>query len=194
MKIRDYYRHHFRGDLHRFMLAAELPYFGHGWEVHCKNLERVPTDTRAEFVFCLYFTVLVDQAMLIHFPEYYEDFEKVTCYPKFCHGLGQFHKKPQEILAGPIKQGLVSRAKLGQLLDPGMELFVEEVAAYFQNHQKDIETDIFLERLVSDQNVQMPLIFVFANPELEDDIQFLAYEALRKAVNKKLKARVEQAV
>ena len=101
MEIKDYYLNDFRSDLAHFMPDKRLPYFGHSWNYDCGNLKKVPSERRAVFLICLYFTVLMDQAMHSHYPSHYSRFEELTRYPKFCHGLGQFQKNPRAILSVP---------------------------------------------------------------------------------------------
>lgn len=133
MNVRDYYLNDFRADLANFMPDPRLPYFGHSWEYDCRNLDRIPPDRRPALLFCLYFTVLVDQGMHAHFRPFYAKFESLTKYPKYCRGLGQFQKNPRGILLYPVERGLVSQEQLERLLKDGMELFVEEIDDFCRN-------------------------------------------------------------
>ncbi len=58
-------------DLLKFLPDTDIPYFGHTWQYDCCNLNNVDSQSRAAFLICLYFTVLVDQAMHAHFIEDY---------------------------------------------------------------------------------------------------------------------------
>ena len=84
MTLKDYYNQTFRTDIallfrgfepqeHAGILAA-----GHIWTHGCSELSQVPADHRPQFLACLYFTILVDQAMHTHF--YFESrrFEELT--------------------------------------------------------------------------------------------------------------------
>ena len=131
--IRDYYHNKFEDHLATFMPDVRVPYFGHNWAYDCGNLNKVPIESRPEFLLCLYFTVLVDQAMYTHYRSDYERFAQLTQYPKFCHGLGQFQKNPRELLLVPVQKGMVDKEQNGKELSAGMELFIDEVVDFFQN-------------------------------------------------------------
>lgn len=180
--IRDYYHCQFRDDLVRFLPSRDVPYFGHSWTYDCRGLESVAEQNRPAFLVCLYFTVLVDQAMHENFRSHYPRFEALTRYPKFCHGLGQFHKNPRAILATPIEKGFVEKSALEALLSPGMALFVAEVVGFFRDHMPEITHSDFLGKLVCDRDVQIPEIFVALDPTTKDHIEYKAYRALRQAI------------
>ena len=182
MDIKHYYSNRFAADLASFMPDARLPYFGHTWEHDCGQLDRLPPESRAAFIACLYFTVLVDQAMHAHCRPDYQKFEELTRYPKFCHGLGQFQKNPRAILSVPIERHQVDKDALGAFLDEGMDLFVEETVDFFQEHMPHISPARFFKDLIYDPDVHVPLIFVLASPEMKDDIVIKAQDALWKAV------------
>lgn len=184
--IRDYYNNQFRTDLVIFMPDARVPYFGHSWGSDCRNLDKIQIESRPVFLICLYFTVLVDQAMYTHYRSDYERFSQLTQYPKFCHGLGQFQKNPRELLFVPVQKGMVDKSAIGKELSAGMELFVDEVEDFFQNYMKHINPAEFFDKLIYDSDVQIPLLIVMINPEMKDDIVVQAYEALRAAVEKKI--------
>ena len=182
MNIKDYYANEFRKDLGSFMPKARVPYFGHSWEYDCKNLDKVPTQNRGMFLICLYFTVLVDQAMHSHYPANYNHFEQLTRYPKFCHGLGQFQKNPRAILSAPVEKGVVDISEIETNLPDGMRLFVDEVTTFFSEHMPIIETKEFFDSLIYDPDVQIPELLVMVNENLKNDVVYKAYKALRAAV------------
>ena len=189
MNIKQYYQSQFRHDIARFMPDPNVPYFGHSWHVDCPGLESVSASNRAPFLICLYFTVLVDQAMHAHYRAHYSRFEGLTRYPKFCHGLGQFQKNPRGILLMPIEKGFLAKEEVDVLLPEGMRLFVDEVLDFFSQHMPEINPDEFFEKLLYDPDVQIPLIVVLANPEMKTDTGVLAYEAMKKAVQEKVKEK-----
>ena len=192
MNIRDYYLNQFRANLAIFMPDTRVPYFGHSWQHDCLGLDKIPSERRAAFLICIYFTVLVDQAMHAHFRSHYSAFESLTRYPKYCHGLGQFQKNPRGILLHPVEQGLVPQANLADLLDSSMKLFVKEVSDFFQNHLSAINPEEFFAKLLYDSDVQIPLLVVIAQPELKDDIVVKAYNALHEEVEKNYPKRRQQ--
>lgn len=189
MKIKDYYQNQFRNDLAAFMPDIRVPYFGHSWTYDCGNLNKIRLESRPAFLICLYFTVLVDQAMHAHFRSAYDQFEKLTRYPKFCHGLGQIQKNPRAILSVPAEKGMVDRNELAKELPDGMELFVDEVVHFFQTHMDDIDSAVFFDKVLYDSDVQIPLLIVMIDPSMKEDIVVKAYEALRGAVEKKIKKK-----
>ena len=138
---------------------------------------------------CLYFTVLVDQAMYAHAREHYARFAALTRYPKFCHGLGQFQHNPRGILVSPVDRGVVPADEVRTLLPDGMALFVEEVLAFLRDHLPEVDPRGFFEGLVFDPDVQIPDLIVLANPELRDDVAVVAYRELRRVLDRGILAR-----
>jgi hypothetical protein len=184
-----YYRSQFRDDLARFLSSRRLPYFGHSWSFDCGGLEKVRESDRPSFLICLYFTVLSDQAMHAHFPTHYSKFEKLTRYPKFCHGLGPFHKNPRAILLTPIERGMVAKSSIDDVLRAGMNLFVAEVISFFREHMPEITASEFFDKLAYDPDVQIPELFVTVDPAIEEQIEYEVYRALREAIESATKAQ-----
>ena len=182
--MREYYLTEFRNDLIRFLPNPATPYFGHSWSHDCRGLENVARQKRAQFLLCLYFTVLVDQAMHEHFRGAYSRFENLTRYPKFCHGLGQFQKNPRAILSTPNEKRLVDSVELENYCQAAMDLFVDEVVSFFREHMHDISASEFFDKLIYDRDVQIPEIFVALDPTTKDRIEYKAYRALRQSVER----------
>ena len=180
--IRDYYHGQFASDMAVFMPRPDVPYFGHSWQSDCGGLNVIPPEKRAQFLVCLYFTVLVDQGMHSHFRTLYAKFETLTRYPKFCHGLGQFQKNPRQILDIPVERGLVSCDELGRLLRDGMKLFVDEIIDFSERHMPELNPRSFFEKLIYDPDVQIPLLVVMIDPTLKKTPAWKAYESLREIV------------
>jgi len=184
--VKGYYHNQFRADLTKFMPDTSVPYFGHSWSTDCRGLNKIPIESRPTFLICLYFTVLVDQAMYTHYREYYQHFAILTQYPKFCHGLGQFQKNPRELLHVPVQKGMVDKSAMEKEFPSGMELFVDEVLDFFKNHMSNIDPAEFFDKLIYDSDVQIPLLVVMVNPEMKNDIVVKAYDSLREAIEKKI--------
>jgi hypothetical protein len=141
--MKAYYLTQFRPDLQAFMGDSPVPYFGHLWSHDCgQQLCRVADNRRAQFLICLYFTVLVDQAMYTHFRSDYPKFQGLTRYPKFCHGLSQFQYNPRGILTAPVAQRIVSALAVRELLAEGMTLFVDEVIERLSGNKTFITEDL----------------------------------------------------
>ena len=182
MNFADYYHTSFRDDLREFMQERSAPYFGHGWRIGCPDLERIHAPTRPAFVVCLYFTVLMDQAMHAHFRSLHARFEELTRSPKFCHGLGQFHLNPRAILSAPIEHGLVGQEEVLKHLAEGMRTLVRDMENLLRDHLPEIPPKSFFKALVSDSDVQIPLLIVMIDESVAESPAFKAYEALRHAL------------
>ena len=180
--MREYYNRHFRDNLHAFLPRPDVSYFGHTWHLDCAGLEKVPPDRRAQFLVCLYFTVLVDQAVHAYYPNLYARFEALTRYPKFCHGLGQFQKNPREILDTPVDRGFVTSAVFADVVPTGMTLFVDELVHFSETQMPELKPEEFFEKLIQDPDVHIPRLVVMIDPELKDYPAWKAYESLRAAI------------
>ena len=180
--MEDYYHNNFRTDLEAFFAGSRALYFGHAWSQNCgQQISKVPANNRPAFLICLYFTVLVDQAMHAHFRQHYREFADLTKYPKFCHGLGQFHHNPRDILSAPVDQGIVVTQDVKDLLPAGMTILVDEVVDFFKKHMPQIDPSNFFSALVFDPDVQVLGILSLINSELANDVVHVAYDALYEA-------------
>ena len=184
--IESYYHNTFRLDIADFFRGSRMPYFGHAWSSNCRNqINKVKASNRPAFLVCLYSAVLVDQAMHAHFRQHYRKFADLTKYPKFCHGLGQFHHNPRDILSAPVDQGIVATQDVKGLLPAGMTLLVDEVGDFFKKHMPQIDPSDFFSELIFDPDVQITGILKAINPEIENSVVCLAYDALTEAVEHK---------
>ena len=187
--IKEYYSNFFREDIKKFMIDykdTNLPYFGHGWEYECRELNNVSEENRSLFIICLYFTVLVDQAMHTYYRELYPEFEKLTKYPKFCHGLGQFQKNPRNLLFMPVEKGMVDKNEIVEKLEDAMVLFVNETLDFFRNYLPQVSGKEFFEKLIYDKDVQIPEIFGLLDKNVQNNVDYIAYKALLKVIKQKL--------
>jgi len=66
-----------------------------------------------------------------------------------------------------------------------MEVFIEEVVEFCQQHTPEINAEDFFGKLRYDPDVQIPLLVVMANPELKNMPAWIAYEQLCKAIDDK---------
>jgi len=130
--------------------------------------------------------------MYTHYITHYSQFEALTKYPKFCHGLGQFHKNPRSILSSPVDNGFVELDDIEMHLLGGMNMFVDEVDIFLKEHMPVIEASGFFKKLIYDPDVQIPLIVSIVNDEVKNDIIYKAYTALRTAVNEKFSPKSQQ--
>lgn len=169
MTLKEYYDQTFRSDLallfrgfepqeHAIILAA-----GHIWIHGCSELAQVPAERRPQFLACLYFTILVDQAMHTHF--YFESrrFEELARYPKFRVGLGHpAHLNPVLIFEIPIDRHLVSEGAVRGIIPEMMDLFVTETVSIFRDHMPEIHSQDCFERLLADPDVNGGRQWAFA--------------------------------
>jgi len=158
MSLKDYYLQEFRGDLAVLFRGLDAPgirfQLGNDWMRECSLLPRVSESHRPAFLVCLYFTVLVDQAMHTHFGFHHRRFEELTRYPKFLVGLGhEAHINPIHIFLVPIQRRLVTEESVRALIPEGMKLFVDETDDFFRHHMAEITSAQFFERLLSDRDV-----------------------------------------
>ncbi len=192
MSLKEYYYQDFRSDLALLFRGfepqehARILGVGHIWtHSGCAQLSQVPADHRSQFLACLYFTVLVDQAMHTHFYFEARRFEELTQYPKFRVGLGHaLHMNPASILTAPIQRGLVSEDSVCQIIPEAMTLFVDETASFFRDHLPKIRPTDFFDRLLADPHVSGGRTWSFPSTS---DVQpaslteLLAYELSRAA-------------
>lgn len=66
-----------------------------------------------------------------------------------------------------------------------MNLFVDEVATFFEEHMPTIVTAEFFNNIVYDPDVHIPELVVMVNEEVKNDVVYKAYRALRTAVDSK---------
>ena len=187
MTLKEYYNGPFRSDLTSLLRGfeprehARILGVGHIWaHDRCTQLSQVPADHRARFLACLYFTVLVDQAMNTHF--YFESrrFEELTQYPKFRVGLGHaLHMNPASILSVPIQHGLVTEAALCEIIPETITLFVDETASFFRDHMPQIRASDFFERLLADPDVGGSRRWTLDDARPTSLYQLLGYELSR---------------
>jgi hypothetical protein len=188
MSIRDYYLSEFRRDIETVTRGMTYPeacvMLGLNWMHECSLLPRVTESRRPFFLVCLYFTVLVDQAMHSHFGQWHHEFERLTLYPKFRVGLGHpAHLNPIFVFTVPIERKLVLESDIRALIPDGMSLFVDETDDFFRHHMPQITASQFFERLLADPDVAS-----FYRGEAQADVaavplqQFVAHH-LRKAVS-----------
>jgi len=159
MNLKEYYHNQFPSDLaalyrgfdpreHAGILALE-----HIWtNRRCAELTQVPASSRANFLACLYSTVLVDQAMHSHGD--YRRFEELTRYPKFRVGLGHpAFLNPILIIESPVHHGFMTEESIRQAIPEAMALFVDETVSFFRDYMPERSAKDFFSRLLADPDV-----------------------------------------
>ena len=95
MEPKDYYYKDFRTDFAEFMAKSKMAHQHPGEGVYIpiqdlneNTMSHVKTDSchTMRFLYCLAFTILIDQVMYAHFKEDYSTFQKMTTYPKMQDG------------------------------------------------------------------------------------------------------------
>lgn len=164
--MKHYYRYQFQADLRTVMwrLPSEprdrFFFLGNDWTRGAESLARLDPARRPKFLICLFFTVLVDQAMHQHFSRWHRQFEELTLYPKFLVGFGHSaHLHPDHVFRIPIERSLVDKEEVLALLSDGMSVFVEECRTFFPAHLPEIDTEEFFRCLVADPDVQRSVAF-----------------------------------
>ena len=170
MMLKEYYYQTFPSDLALLFRGfdphehAGILALGYIWMYRdCAQLSQVPADHRSPFLACLYFTVLVDQAMHTHFGCESQRFEELTRYPKFRVGLGHpAHMNPVLILDKPIHHGFVTADAVREVIPEAMTLFVDETASFFRDHMPQIGAQDFFDRILGDPDINGGRQWAFA--------------------------------
>ena len=159
MKLKEYYDNSFRADTALLLNGipppeARIVALGMTWMNGCTLLPRISVERRPQFLACLYFTVLVDQAMHTHFLFEHRRFEELTQYPKFRVGLGHpAYLNPALVFEVPIQRGLLDEADVRQIIPDAMRLLVDETVSFFKEHMPHVAAQNFFERLMTDPDV-----------------------------------------
>lgn len=103
---KNYYYNQFRTDFAEFMAKSKMahPHPDEGiyfpiQELSEKNLSDVKSDSwhTMRFLYCLAFTVLIDQVMYTYFKNEYVKFQSITLYPKIEYGISNINVRPWDI-------------------------------------------------------------------------------------------------
>ena len=106
MNPKDYYYNQFRADFAEFMAKAKMTHkhSGEGAYIPIQDLNEdtmshLKTDSwhTMRFLYCLAFTVLIDQVIYTYFKNDYEDFQEMTLYPKIEYGISNMNARPWDI-------------------------------------------------------------------------------------------------
>lgn len=106
MEPKDYYYNQFRADFAEFMAKSKMTHQHPGEGVYIPiqdlnetTLSHVKTDQwhSMRFLYCLAFSVLIDQVMYTYFKSEYAKFQSITLYPKIEYGISNMNAKPWDI-------------------------------------------------------------------------------------------------
>lgn len=94
----------------------------------------------------------------------------------------------------PIENGFVDKKAIDDILNEGMALFVDEVIIFLTTHMPEIKPQEFFNNLLYDPDVQIPMILIAANPAMKHNTGYLVYQALKEAVDKKMKCETKNGI
>ena len=106
MNPKDYYYNQFRADFAEFMTKAKMAHKHPGEGVYIpiqdlseNTMSHLKSDSlhAMRFLYCLAFTILIDQVMYTYFKNDYADFQKITLYPKIEYGISNMNARPWDI-------------------------------------------------------------------------------------------------
>ena len=136
MGPKDYYYNQFRTDFAEFMAKSKMAHKHPDEGVYIPiqdlseaNLSHVKTDAwhTMRFLYCLAFTVLIDQVMYTYFKNDYAKFQSITLYPKIEYGISNMNARPWDI---------TQRAG-------GLTTFEKFAAFFIQDFKEFFETQTF---------------------------------------------------
>ena len=106
MAPKDYFYKNFRADFIEFMAKSKMAHQHPGDGVYIPiqdlnedTMSHVKTDSwhTMRFLYCLAFTVLIDQVMYTCFKNDYAKFQSITLYPKIEYGISNMNARPWDI-------------------------------------------------------------------------------------------------
>src|ERR1700722_15159785 len=150
MNVKDYYFGSFVGDLDTVIGTNRPRFFGGTWRSRgCSELGKVEKKCRPHFVTCLYYSVLIDQALCQHPHDEYKKSRLFVLYPKFNRGPDpdKRNMNPRVILRYPLHFGLVSSDALESLAKPAADLFVAELVETVEKLSSKVNLSNFFCRL-----------------------------------------------
>ena len=161
MTFADYYRLRFRDDLTRVIRSAPPPHHLSVGETevrlqprtlsdHNETVRSWPAEQRALFGVALFFSVLVDQVCYTYHRNQYEDFRRLTQYPKFvgdCPGGCYSHLHPSlilEQLGGCAGMGYAHPpVPITQVLASAIPVMRREVLEFCRDHMPMLNGSAF---------------------------------------------------
>lgn len=132
MKPKDYYYNNFRADFAEFMTKSKMVHEHPGEGVYIPiqdlnkdTLSHTKTDPwhTMRFLYCLAFTVLIDQVIFTYFKNEYPNFQSITLYPKIEYGISNINARPWDI--AQYAGGLTTFEKFA-------DFFVQDFKEFFE--------------------------------------------------------------
>ena len=106
MEPKDYYYKNFRADFAEFMAKSKMAHqhLDEGVYIPIQDLnEKTMSHLKDDpwhtmrFLYCLAFTILIDQVMYTYFKNDYKKFQSITLYPKIEYGISNMNARPWDI-------------------------------------------------------------------------------------------------
>jgi len=106
MESKDYYYKNFRVDFAEFMAKSKMAHQHPDEGVYIpiqdlneKTMSHLKDDPwhTMRFLYCLAFTILIDQMMYTYFKNDYKKFQSITLYPKIEYGISNMNARPWDI-------------------------------------------------------------------------------------------------
>jgi hypothetical protein len=181
----SYYRNRFRNDINELRARDGIIHneLFRRWEIRVDWCNMLPALLEHEqlhaFLLCLYFTVLIDQAVFTYYRDQYEQFARLTQYPHLVN-MRWNNINPLWALIEPLRTGQATTTIHYLLVPAAMKLYVEEVRYFFARFMPQIDATELFRRLLEDQDVKNP---AFLQGEEERQVAQDLYEVLSAAVN-----------
>lgn len=152
---KEYYYKRFPSQLKKVAGTTIHKHYDDAWYISMRELDDqkfsiLPIGDQLPFMYCLAFTVLLDQVMYSHFKDKYETFYALTLYPKVEIGTTSIHVNPWRI---------IKRQGAPKLFEDFCRFFIEDASSFFESNavkgvtwkdvanaminDKDVETSIF---------------------------------------------------
>jgi len=155
MTIKKYYHDRFASHLSKMVVCYSQGHPGHVTHYELENPQvgvlSLPAADRAYFIVCLFFTVLVDQAMYSYGPEGHTSFKTLAKYPTW-GVLGGANSNPWGVIGVALNNKLVKEAALIGIADEAMQLFVDELEDYFKKYLPKDSIKEFLAHMQEDSD------------------------------------------
>jgi len=160
MEIRNYYLKTFRTDVEkiRFRLGSKVTnpndffFDREEWKRAVRLME--DNNKKACFIFSMFITVASDQTMHAYYQNFYDDFRRLTRYPKFgwC-GLGPHNENPLELIQYAIEDNAVDSNSIDSMSKEAAKLFVDEIFDFLGNHICEVSPKKFINNFLNDKDV-----------------------------------------
>lgn len=153
MSIKSYYHERFASHLSKMVVRHSPGHPGYVTHYEIENPQRgvrsLSIEDRPYFVLCLFFTVLIDQAMYAYGPGGHNSFKTLTKYPTW-GVLGGANSNPWGVIGVALCNKLVKEPAILNIADEAMQLFVDEVEDYFRKYLPQDSAKEFLAHMQAD--------------------------------------------